>query len=338
MKRIGNLWNRITDIENIKLAHKIARKGKSFYKEVKLVNSEEDFFCNLIRDSLINKTFKTSEYEINERFDKKKMRTIYKLPYFPDRIVHHALLNIIEDIFNNCLIRDTFQSIKGRGTSDAAKRVKKLIRGSDPPKYALKIDIEKYYPSVNNEILKQKIRTKIKCKDTLWLLDEIIDSKPGLPIGNHPSQILGNFYLNSFDWGIKQEIKPKGYFRYCDDILILSDSKSELLNIKQLAEDNLSKLGLTVKKKFYIYNVEKQGIDFVGYTFKPNCTRVRKSIVRNMKTTCRSLAKTKDKSTNSLSSIMSYKGWIKRANGKKLWRKNTRKLRNIFPKQIKGSL
>ena len=245
MKRHGNLFEQIVDIENIKLAHRSARKGKAFYAEVKMVDSDVEYYCREIQKTLINQTFTTSEYEIEDRFDGRKMRTIYKLPYYPDRIVQHALLNVVGKIFTASFIRDTFQSITGRGTSDAMRRVKKLVRSNECPKYALKIDVEKYYPSVDNAKLKAMVRRKIKCNQTLWLFDDIIDSMQGLPIGNYTSQHLGNLYLNQFDWEVKQKIKPIGYFRYCDDIVFMDDCKEKLISIKKWAEDYLlSVLGL----------------------------------------------------------------------------------------------
>jgi RNA-directed DNA polymerase len=162
MKRHGNLWDKVIDLENIKFAHRQARRGKSYYKEVKMVDADIDRYANQIRDMLVNKTFTTSPYEIEDRFDGRKMRTIYKLPYYPDRIVQHALLNIIGPILVNSFIRDSFQSITGRGTHDASKRIKKLVRSENCPRYALKVDIHKYYPSVNNNLMKQAVRKKNK--------------------------------------------------------------------------------------------------------------------------------------------------------------------------------
>ena len=341
MKRAGNLWSKIVDIENIKYAHKQAKRGKAHYSEVKMVNENPELYLEKIRDSLVNRTFTTSPYIIEERFDGKKTRTIYKLPYYPDRIVQHCLINAIEDVLTKSLIRDTFQSIKGRGNSDAAKRVKRFVRSPECPKYALKLDIEKYYPSVNIQNLKIAIRRKIKCKDTLWLIDDILDSSDGLPIGNYTSQIFGNLNLSRFDWWMKQEVKLKAYFRYCDDLLIFADSTQELMRIKNTVDIELSKIGLSTKKNFAIYNLEKQGCDFVGYVFFPNKTRLRRSICKNLKTTCFSAArviKVRNGSNCTLSSIMAYKGWIKRSNSKRLWRKATERIRNHFPKQLRSAV
>jgi RNA-directed DNA polymerase len=340
MKRYGNLWKDIVDLENIKFAHKQARRGKSFYTEVKMVDGDIDKYCKDIQAMLVNKTFATSPYEIEERHDGRKMRTIYKLPYYPDRIVQHALLSVVGPILVNSFIRDTFQSITGRGTADAAKRIKRLVRSKDCPRYALKIDVHKYYPSVNNNLMKQAIRKKIKCADTLWLFDDIIDSIEGLPIGNYTSQHLGNLYLNDFDWWIKQELKPKGYFRYCDDIVVFADTAKKLVEIKELMVAELARIDLTIKPSWNIYDVHKNGVDFVGYVFKPSETRLRKSITIKFKRACRRLKRFLHKVDPKpyLSTLMAYKGWAKPANAKLLWRKHTMYFRKFYPKQLRSAI
>lgn len=338
MKRHGNLWEDICDIENIKHAHKQARKGKAFYKEVKMVDSDVEKHCREIQKLLVNQTYTTSEYGVEERFDGRKMRTIYKLPYYPDRIIQHALLNVVGDIFVKSYIRDTFQSILGRGTHDAMNRVKALVRSENCPAYALKIDVKKYYPSVQNNVMKQVIRRKIKCAHTLWLIDDIIDSTDGLPIGNYTSQHFGNMYLNDIDWRVKQELKPTGYFRYCDDIVFMDNSKAKLLAVKLTVCKWLAQIGLSIKDSWNIYNIKKQGVDFVGFVFSPHNTRLRKSIATNLKKNCAKITKVSVNLSRDLSSIMAYKGWAKACNGKVLWRKHTNNLRSLFPKQLRGAI
>jgi RNA-directed DNA polymerase len=340
MKRHGNLWDKICELENIKFAHKQAKRGKSFYTEVKMVDSDLDGFAKKIQEMLISKSFTTSDYEVEDRFDGRKIRTIYKLPYYPDRIIQHALLNIVGPILTRTFIRDSFQSIEGRGTSDGCKRVKKLVRSPGCPKYALKIDVQKYYPSVNNDLMKEAVRRKIKCKDTLWLIDDIIDSMQGLPIGNYTSQHFGNLYLNQFDWWVKQVIKPAGYYRYCDDILIFSDNTKDLMKIKEQMVERLKLIGLEVKPNWNIYNVPKNGVDFVGYVFSPRETRLRPTIAKNFKIRCKNLLfllKYLD-SSQYLSSLMAYKGWVKRASAKQLWRKYVSQFLRFYPKQTKGAI
>ena len=338
MKRHGNLWDKVCSLDNIKLAHANARRGKAFYAEVKMVDSDIEKYCREIQKSLVNQRFTTSPYQIEERFDGRKMRTIYKLPYYPDRIVQHALLNVVGDLFVKTYIRDTFQSIVGRGTSDAMRRVKKLIRSPECPKYALKIDVQKYYPSVNNGIMKKVIRRTIKCEPTLWLLDDIVNSTTGLPIGNYTSQHFGNMYLNAIDWRVKQELKPQAYFRYCDDIVFMDNSKSKLLAIKVRVCSWLDEIGLKIKSTWNIYNIERQGVDFVGFVFTPHNTRLRNSIATKFKAVCKKLSIKIQDPVRDLSRIMAYKGWVKACNGKRLWRAHTLKLRSTFPKQLRGAI
>jgi len=338
MKRHGNLWDKVLDLENIKLAHRQARRGKAHYTEVKMVDADVEKYAREIQRSLAEKTFTTSPYDIEDRFDGRKLRTIYKLPYYPDRIVQHALLNVIGPILVRSFIRDSFQSIEGRGTSDAAKRVKRLVRSEHCPRYALKIDVQKYYPSVQNDKMKHAVRRKIKCANTLWLVDNIIDSMQGLPIGNYTSQHFGNLYLNQFDWWMKQQIRPAGYFRYCDDILVFGNTTAELLDVKTRMTERLAALDLSVKPSWNIYDVRKNGVDFVGFLFRPTQTRLRASIAAKMKAKCAELASSLTKATcaEHLSSIMAYKGWVQQASAKCLWRKHTMPLLRFYPRQLRG--
>lgn len=340
MKRHGNLWSKIISLDNIKLAHAVARRGKAFYTEVKMVDADIDRYAQEVQTMLLNKTFTTSPYEVEDRFDGRKMRTIYKLPYYPDRIVQHAMLNIVGPILVNTFIRDTFQSIQGRGTHDAARRVKKLVRSESCPQYALKMDVKKYYPSVDNKRMKECLRKKIKDPNVLWLADDVIDSMQGLPIGNYTSQHFGNLFLNDFDWWIKQQIKPAGYYRYCDDILIFGNTTKELVEIKHQVVDRLQGIGLEIKPSWNIYDVYKNGVDFVGFVFRPTDTKLRPNIAMKFKNRCVKLKTllTRLNCSEYLSVLMAYKGWVKRVNAKELWRLHTTQFVKFFPKQLRGAV
>ena len=320
MKRHGNLWQRIVEPENIKAAHIAARRGKGFYTEVKMVNENMDEMLEQIRLSLVNKTFTTSPYQVEERFDGRKIRTIHKLPYYPDRIVQHALIQVVGPIWRSSFIRDTFQSIPTRGTDDARRRVTKAIR-KDSPKYALKMDIQKYYPSVNNEKLKWVVRRKIKCKDTLWLIDNIIDSTPGLPIGNYTSQDLGNLYLCDFDWVMKHQ-KIRHYYRYCDDIVVMSDSKEQLHRLREEMVERLAVLDLTIKPTWQVFDIQKQGLDFVGFVFRSSHILVRRGIATKFKRKAAEIFRYWQTMTPTkiVNGLMAYWGWMKHVNAKNLWR------------------
>jgi RNA-directed DNA polymerase len=333
MKRQDNLFERITSYENLVLAHLQARKGKSHYREVKWVNANQKELLLKLQQSLQDKTFTTSKYQVEEIFDGKKNRTIHKLPYYPDRIVQHALTNVCEDFWIKSYIRDTFQSIPDRGTNDARKRVRQAVK-NQPNQYALKFDIEKYYPNVDNAILKQKIRKKIKCPDTLWLIDDIIDSSKGIPIGNYTSQHFGNLYLNDFDWWVKQTLKVKKYYRYCDDIVVIGNNSDYCHSIRKLVFKKLEEeYNLKIKSNWQVFSIDDRGLDFVGYVFKPNQIQLRNSIAKKFKNKSKNIRLNyKNMSqTQIVNGYMSYWGWIKHCNAKSLWKKETdKKIIDIF--------
>lgn len=321
MKRHGDLWHKVCDLENIRAAHHAARKGKSHYTEVKWVNANKEKALNAIQAMLLNKTFSTSPYKVENRFDGRKMRTIHKLPYYPDRIVQHALINICGPIWEKSFIRDTFQSITGRGTHDARKRVEAAVRGK-PNLYALKFDIKKYYPSVGNDVVKREVRRKIKCSDTLWLIDNIVDSNQGLPIGNYTSQYLGNVYLSNFDWWVKQEICPVAYFRYCDDIVILAHSAHEAHHMREKVFERLFRqYNLTIKSDWQVFPVDQRGLDFVGFVFTSKKTRLRKGIAKGVVRKAKAIRKSSRHMTpyQIANGAGSYWGWCKHGGGKSLW-------------------
>jgi len=183
MKRHNNLYSKICSIENLTVADQNASRSKSHQKGVQdhLKNREENI--NSLHEMLTSKTFITSAYKTFTIFEPKR-REIYRLPYFPDRIVHHAIMNILEPIWVPLFTSDTYSCIKGRGVHYAGEKIKETLRSDvEGTEYCLKIDVRKFYPSIDHEIIKKIIRFKIKDNDLLTLLDSIIDSAEGLPIG-----------------------------------------------------------------------------------------------------------------------------------------------------------
>lgn len=319
MKRYGNLYSKIYDLDNLRLAHKNARKGKGWYKEVKMVDADEEHYLKLLQEMLINKTYKTSEYETFFKTDGLKQREIYKLPYFPDRICQWAIIQVIEPILINNLTKDTYSAIPSRGIHLAKKRLDAAIQNDVPnTQYTLKLDVKKYYPNINHDILKAKYRRIFKDDDLLWLLDEIIGSTPGdtgIPIGNYLSQYSGNFYLSAFDHWIKEVKKVKYYFRYMDDIVILAGSKEELHQLKRKIEEYfMTELKLTIKGNWQVFPTFIRGIDYVGYRTFLNYSLLRKSTCKNFKRKMRDIKKKclndQEMTFSEWCSINSYKGWL----------------------------
>lgn len=306
MKRISNIYHLICAIENIRLADEIARKGKKSRYGIDLHDRERETNLYNLQQSFQNGTYKTSQYHIFRMVtDAGKEREIYRLPYYPDRIAHHAIMNVLEQIFVSAFIRDTYACVKGRGILDGVKRVRQALANKEETRYCLKMDVRKFFPSIDNSILKQLLRRKFKDARLLSLLDEIVDSAPGVPIGNYLSQYFANFYLTYFDHWLKEQKCVRYYFRYCDDMVILGNDKSKLHQLRVEIEEYLFKnLNLKLKDNWQVFPVDSRGIDFLGYVFFHGYTKLRKSIKQSF---AKKIAKAKGQ--RRVEVLGSYKGW-----------------------------
>ena len=313
MRRHGQLWQRIITEENIALAYRKARKGKSKLRGV--INFAKDEPRNLARvhSCLINKTFRTAAYTTHTIFEPKK-RIIYALPFAPDRIVQHALMNILEPLWMKLFISDTYACIVGRGIHRGSRRCMEFTRRN---RYCMQADVSKFYPSINHAILKRIVRQKIKCPDTLWLIDDIIDSFPGgtnTPIGNLTSQWFGNLYLNELDQYAKNVLKIKCYIRYCDDFLAFDDDKGRLRDLKEalrsFCADELA-LRLSQAEVF----PTSQGVDFLGYRhFPAGYILLRKSTAKRVRKKMEAEDFEEKEYEYRRSFLASVKGWVQHAN------------------------
>lgn len=317
MKRKGNLWDKIVSKENIELAYAKAKRHKAWQRKVIAIEKQKEKLLAELRDSLITGTYHTAEYRIKTIYEPKK-REIYILPFYPDRIVHHAIMNVLEPIWDSYLISDTYACRKGKGQHSGSTRCMEFVRKN---KFCLKCDISKFYPSIPHAELKILIRRKIKCKKTLVLLDEIIDSVDTLtnvPIGNYLSQWFGNLYMHPLDNFIKQDNHIKCYIRYCDDFLLFSNNKDELKMMAKKIEDFVvNNLKLKLSKCNLLPT--SQGIDFLGYRhFPQGYILIRKTTVRRMRRNLKKLDYAID--TNKISKLRaaskigSIYGWLKWAN------------------------
>jgi retron-type reverse transcriptase len=335
MKRVGGIFDKVISLENLRLADEKARKGKLHSYGVQLHDKNREANLLSLHESLKNGTFKTSKYHIFKIYEPKE-REIFRLPYFPDRILHHAIMNVLEPIWVSVFNKDTYSCIKNRGIHACAKNVKHALKQDpDGTRYCLKIDVRKFYPSIDHEILKQVVRRKIKDGRLLALLDEIIDSVPsGVPIGNYLSQYFANLYMAYFDHWLKETKGVKYYWRYADDIVILAPNKevlhSLLHDIRAYLRDNLK---LKVKRNYQVFPVDSRGIDFLGYVFYHSHTLLRKSIKQKLcrrvaKLNKRKVAPTKEQYKQQ---ICSWWGWCKYCDSINLMSK----LQNSFPYEIK---
>lgn len=311
----GNLFESIVDKDNFTVAQKLSRQGKSSRKEIRIFESNLDENLEEIRQLVINKKFHTAKYRSKKIYEPKE-RIIYILPYAPDRIVQHAIMNILVPYMEKMFITDSFACITGRGQTRASLRTMEAVRRN---KYCLKCDIHHFYPSINQNILSEMYHRKFRDKDFLYLMDDIIFSFPGgynCPIGNYTSQWNGNFYLTPLDNFCKHELRIRDYIRYCDDFLLFSDDKAYLHDCRKRIEDFIGKYELTYSKAD-VFSV-KQGIDFCGYRHFDNYILLRKSTAKKEIKRLKELPGefesgliTKDKMRSTIDSMI---GWQKHAN------------------------
>lgn len=320
MKRVGELYDAICAENNIYHAYMKTRKGKGNSLGVR--KFEEDLEKNLTWtwEELVNGTYRTPEYETFLIHDPKE-REIYRLP-FRDRVVQHAIMNVLEKVWSPLFISQTYSCIKGRGIHGVLKHLKRDMKDVEGTAYCLKMDIRKYYPSVDHEVLKTIIRKKIKDVRLLNLLDGIIDSAPGIPIGNYLSQFFANLYMTYFDHWLKEEKRVKYYYRYADDMVILADKKDVLHGLlDEIREYLKDKLKLTLKDNWQVFPVAKRGIDFVGYVFYHDHVKMRKSIKKNM---CRKASILRRKGIRGKEyrcAMASWMGWAKHCDSRNLIKK-----------------
>lgn len=314
MKRYGNLFEKITNLDNILLAHKRARRDKSHYKEVKMVDKNPEFYARQIKNELENESYKVGEYKYSRINDKGKERELMKLPYYPDRIIQWAIMLQVEPIFIKQMIDQTCASIPSRGIHSAYHFIQKYVEDKNESKYCLKLDIRHFYQSIDQNILKGMLKGIFKDQKLLRLLFKIVDSYPenkGIPIGSYLSQYLGNIYLKELDHFIKENLHCKRYVRYMDDMVILGSSKEQLHIIRHEIEKYLNQnLHLELKNNYQIFPTFTRGIDFVGYRFFGEYTLLRKGTCKRFKKAMRKLTDKKELDFRDRCTFYSYKGWL----------------------------
>ena len=319
MKTYKNIYDKLCMMNNLANAWRKARKGKT--KKDYVIGFEKSIRENLLnlRKELINQTYKP-KLLITFIIRDPKTRKISKSD-FRDRIVHHALIRIIEPLFDKIFIYDSCANRKNKGTLFALKRFdkfrRKVTNNLHSEAFCLKADIKHYFPNVNNEILLNILNRRISDEKVIWLIKQILANSPnnlsnkqaktGMPLGNLTSQFFANVYLNELDYFVKYELKIKYYLRYVDDFVILHKSREQLEIWKQQINRFLNeKLKLELhSQKSKIISLER-GIDFVGFRDYWNHKLLRKRSIRRMLFT---INKYKYREINSEKLLESFQGW-----------------------------
>lgn len=334
-KSKGYIMPELCTLENLELAYKHSRKGKTYVHNM-LIHKEFDpvEMINTLQQSFLQGTYETSEYTTFKIYEPKE-RIIFRLPYNPDRVAHHAIMNIMEDFWSKKLLPTSFSCVKTKGVHGVVKYLKKILTNNvEGTQYCLKMDCRKYFPSINHEVLKFIITKHIRDKEFLKILYEIIDSPDKylaqhdlptgveLPIGNFLSQYFANLYIAAYSWSLHYRFKNVYVIIYMDDIVILASNKEVLHQIliytKNYFNENLK---ISIKDNYQIFPVDKRGIDLVGYVFFHNHIKVRKSIKKKIFKLIRLYKCGEITKVAFLKSMQSYFGWLKYADSKHLLQK-----------------
>jgi retron-type reverse transcriptase len=298
MKREGNLYKEVVDWKNLLLAAKKARRGKRYRFDVSEFHwdMERELIC--IQQALRDKTYNPGCYRSFEITDPKR-RMISAAPY-RDRVVHHAICNIIEPILDRSFVFDSYACRQGKGQLAALKRARFYMTNY---KYVARTDIRKYFASIDHDVLMENLKRKFKDPDLLWVIERIVrtqfprQERPsffpgddllshaerncGLPLGNQTSQLFGNFYLDRLDHRLKEEIGIPGMIRYMDDIVLFADSKQQLWDALAWMEGELKKIRLRMHERKTSVTTTKDGIRFLGHHVQTSTLRLfPESVIR----------------------------------------------------------
>jgi len=274
MKRAGRLYPLIMMQDNLHEAFRKAARGKRNNREVILFLNNFDSNIKNLQEQLLNHEPDIGHYRFFTVRDP-KVRTICAAS-FPERVLHHAVMNVCEPYLDRYAIHDSYACRKGKGNRKALEKAQEFTRKYN---WYLKLDIRKYFDSIDHEIMLKLLSKCFKDPELLTLFYTILETyhtEPGrgVPIGNLISQHLANFYLGSFDHWIKQAGKIKGYVRYMDDFILFSNEKqilkTELEELKQFLKN---KLNLELKNNIQM-NKTYLGIPFLGFRVFPNHTNL----------------------------------------------------------------
>ncbi len=298
MKRHGNLWPELVSFTNLLQAARNAARGKRHLSNVARFRFRLEEELVQLQDELEWKTYRPGQYRTFEIFEPKR-RMISAAP-FRDRVVHHALCNVLEPVFEKSFVFDSYACRKGKGTHAAVDRAQQFARRNT---FVLKCDLRKFFPSVDHEILKSVIRRKIKDASVLWLVENIIDAsnvqeaidgwfpgddlltpldrRRGLPIGNQTSQFFANVLLNPLDHFFRDHLNVAGYVRYVDDFLVFGNDKAQLADVRNQCRSFLETYRLRLHPQKSVISRTGCGFPFLGVRIFPLHRRLpRHNLVR----------------------------------------------------------
>lgn len=286
------LFNEIFSLENMEKAYKQSLKAEGKYKHEALIfQRNETINLERLRNSLFDRSYKFSGYNTFKVYEPKER--VINAPHYKDKIVQLAMNNVLKEIFVPTFISDSYACMDNRGTHKAVERVQRnLKKGAwefGQQAYICKVDVSKFFYSIDRDILKRLYRKKIKEADVLWVMDAVTDSGAlvddvGLPLGNTMSQLCANIYMDALDQYCKRYLKYKYYVRYADDVVIVLPNKESALKAQKLCADFLDeRLNLRINpKKTQIFPI-RQGVNCFGFKIYTTHRLLRDSSKKKLK-------------------------------------------------------
>jgi RNA-directed DNA polymerase len=283
MKRQGFLFEKIIAFSNLQKAYKKALKGRRYTLGGQQFYFHLEYELLSLLEELKSETYRMRPYFTFTLYDPKR-REIAS-PCFRDHLVAHAIHEILYPVLDRSLISDSYASRLGKGTHKALLKTQLYSRSFS---YFLKLDIQKYFASIDHQVLQDFLKKKLKDAKVLNLIETILSERipyypegKGVALGHLLSQIFSNFYLNEMDHQIKERFQIKGYVRYMDDLLLFGNSKTHLKETqKSLEEYLLQKLQLSFKKEYNLLSPSSCGIPFLGFLIFPYLIRLRNKTLR----------------------------------------------------------
>ena len=287
MKRHGNLFGHFASFTNLLAAARKARRGTSHKRETQSFTFQLEPQLFRLQEELCNGSYRPQPYRYFRIQDPKER--IISVAAFRDRVVHHALVNVLEPLYERCFIFDSYATRKGKGTHLAIARAQRFLRHAG---WFWKTDVDKYFDSIRHDRLLALLEHKVKDPRLLEVATHIIQNSAiqgqGLPIGNLTSQFFANVYLNGFDHFVQQTLGPAHYLRYMDDFVFFHPDKTVLKAMRQPAISYLhDELGLRLKASATFLNNAGNGLTFLGRRIFPGVVRLAqpngRRMVRRMK-------------------------------------------------------
>lgn len=282
-------YNQIYTFYNLLKAFKKAKKGSKKNRKILQYSFKVEKNLLELKQKIQNKNYQPTPYQYFEVYFPKNR--VISVATFEDRIVHHALINILEPMYEKIFINDSYATRKNKGTHKAREKAQKMLQKNN---FFWKADILKYFDNIDHIILIKIIQKKVKDNDIIELIEKILqnanDQKKGLPIGNLTSQFFANVYLDVLDHYCKEILKIKNYIRYMDDFVLFHQSKNQIKiwkkNIIQFLKQELK---LEIKEKECFLNHHLNGLSFLGVRIFRNIIRIKQQNLRRIKISIRNL-------------------------------------------------